>query len=222
MRIAFITPTTGYVPTSWAMHMFQIISSTQDEKFFIVPKHYCIDSARNQGVLTALNQGADYIVFVDSDVIPHILINGNLIFDPNVINHMISYRYPIISGVYITTKGHPAVYRYTGDEVKPYEPVELKDLLGKITYADAVGCGIVCIDRRVFEVLMDKGYFPWFEYRTKYEREETIKLWELSEDIDFFDKCRRCGFRVMVYGNVFGVHIHKFRILPDGYEVDKP
>jgi len=221
MKIAFLTPTTGYVPMSWAMHMAQIVSATGGEKIFSIPKHYCVDKARNNGVLAALKQGADYIVFIDSDVIPYWYAEGNLTFIPEIINIMIAYRYPIVSGVYITTKGHPAVFRYTGNKDKPYEPIEKEKLLDNIVYADAVGCGIVCIDARVFKVLMDKGYFPFFEYRSEYKvKDGKIEIREISEDIDFFDKCRRCGFKVMVHGNIFGVHLHRFKMLPDGYEVD--
>lgn len=216
MRIAFVTPCIGQVHISWAVHMFEIISATKGEKFFVIPKHYCIDKSRNNAVLSALTKGATHIMFIDSDIIPYMRINGELVFIPEVINHMLSYRYPIVSGIYQTTHGHAAVYKYTGG-IKPYEPIPYEKIKEQITFADAVGCGLVLIDARVFVKLKEMGYFPWFEYKTEYkENKGTINILEISEDIDFFDKCRKCGFRVMVLPNVIGVHLHTFRMYPDG------
>jgi len=202
--------------------MIEIVSNTIGEKFFCVPRHFRLDIARNNAVLTALSQGANYIVFIDSDVIPHVYENGELRFFPDVINRMLAWRYPIVSGIYMTTKGHPAVYRYTGGN-PPYEPLSYDMIKDKITYADAVGCGIVCVDARVFEKLKDEGYFPWFEYRVDYRfKKKGIEINELSEDIDFFDKCRKCGFKVMILPHIIGVHLHRLRMYPDGRtEVDR-
>ena len=132
--------------------------------------------------------------------------NGELVFYPQIIDYMLSYHYPIVSAYYYTSKQQPNTFIVENGEYKLVE-IQLGD--GQ-TFVDAVGLGFCLIDARLFRLISP----PWFEYETKYERKEgKLQIFEKSEDVTFFDKTRKLGFKVMVLNNVFCKHIHKAFIM---------
>jgi hypothetical protein len=189
----------------WSIFFSQIVARTQTQQAFYASKHFELDQARNQAVLKAINEfNPTHLMFIDSDIIPHLITEDNkLIFYPEVINLMLSYHYPIVSGTYFTSKMVPNTFKHKEGMI--YEPVEFKPK--EIMFTDACGLGFCLIDARVFLKLMEEGLFPWFEYISKYESKEgKINVFEMSEDINFFDKCRKLGFSVMVLGQIFCLH----------------
>jgi len=208
VKLGYIIPLKDKVDMSWVLHFIQLVTHTRLPQAFYVSKHYRIDEARNRATLKALKEGCTHLMFLDSDVIPmyYDVNTKKWQFNPLVIRYMISLDYPIISGLYYTSRLVPNVYVWDGKE-KTYKPFDIERLIGEQGYADACGLGFVLIQRKVFEVMKEKGYFPWFEYKCDYEVGSEIKIKEVSEDIDFCLKARKCGFKVLVLGNIFCKHI---------------
>jgi len=209
MKIAVCVPIKGKVTLVWAMALAQALKHTSFEVEVFASKHYRIDRAREEVVKAALESGATHILFWDSDILPYTYKDNKFYAFLGFINFMLSWHYPIVSGLYYSKRGHLAVYKKTEDEKKPYEPINAKfeDLVNKVTFADATALGLALIDARVFEKIEE----PWFEY--KFDREKKI---EISEDIYFFDKCREAGFAVMVLGQVCALHECSAVFYPDG------
>jgi len=207
MKIAVITPSLGDVDIQWSFRLAHILSNTSAQVDLLTSKHFKIDEARNRAVLEALKKNPTHILMWDSDIIPYLYQNKELVFYPQIIDYMLSFRYPIVSGYYYTSKLQPNAFIVENGNYKLYkiEPEE-----NSISFVDAVGLGFCLIDARVFRCID----FPWFLYDTKYERRgQDLIITEKSEDVMFFDKAREHGFKVMLLHNVFCRHIHKAFIM---------
>jgi len=209
LKIAVVTPTTSQVNVKWALWLVQLLKSKKAEFSLYTSKHYKIDEARNLAVLSAFAINPDYILFLDSDILPFVATKeGKLVPDPNLIDAMISLNCPVVAGYYYTSKLLPSSYVKKGDH---YEPVKLEVFTDKIHWVDATGLGFCLVDRKVFD-LID---LPYFSYQTKYiEKEGKLKVEEISEDISFFMKLNEKGIRVAVPGWLVCKHIHNFAIVP--------
>ena len=107
---------------------------------------------RNNLVRTALNEGCDYILFIDAD----------MRFPKDTIERLVSLDLPIV-GVNATTRGHPV--RPTAKNLKvnveektnEWLPVDSKDKK-EVEQVSAIGCGVMLVKAEVFR----KTPEPWF------------------------------------------------------------
>ncbi len=207
--IAICIPLRGKVTLPWAVALALASKYCSQEVEVFASKHYRIDRAREEVVNAALGAGASHILFWDSDILPYAYKDGKFVPFPNFIDFMLSWHYPIISALYYSKRGSLAVFQSTGDEKKPYKPIDkqFKDLANRVTFAEATALGLALVDARVFKAIEP----PYFEY--KYDAEKGI---EISEDIYFFDKCVKAGFSVMVLGQLVGLHECSAVLKPDG------
>jgi hypothetical protein len=67
------------------------------------------------------------------------------------------------------------------------------------------------MDVRVLDVLKSKGYYPFFEYKTDYN-----KRIEISEDLYFCNLLRKCGFSIMILGDIVCLHEMSAKLYPNG------
>lgn len=106
-----------------------------------------VDRARNMCVETALESNAEYVFFLDSDVI----------VSPDSLQRLMSYGLPVVSGLYYTkgVDSHPCAWRFFPG--KGLLPVESGSGLVEV---DAVGAGFLLVDTRVFRKLKP----PWFRW----------------------------------------------------------
>jgi hypothetical protein len=214
MKIAIGVPTITRPSIEWAVNLAIIAKETAFPLEILVSKHYAIDKARNNLVMAARNAKATHILFLDQDILPCLYQNGEYLPFPHFINFMASFHYPVVSGLYASKKdSKPAVYRYTGDELKPYETIDatFENLVNNISFVNATALGCLLVDMRVFDVLEKNGYFPWFEYKTDWKKGQ-----EISEDINFCDYLRRSGFSIMLLGQLVCKHETSSVLLPEG------
>lgn len=150
-----------------------------------------------------LEYAVRYIMFLDSDVIP----------PANVIYRFMSFRYPIVSGVYYKKiGGSPAPVMYvktrTNEGRDSYLPVRSINGTGW-ALVDAVGLGCTLVDTRVFRRLSK----PWFQWEHVRVNEQMHNIYpglpeRTSEDIYFCNKLQQeLGIKVLVDPNTKCDHI---------------
>ena len=166
--------------------------------------HQPIDLARNALAELAFQHNAEWLFYLDSDVLP----------PSDALTRLISHNLPVVSGLY---------YMRT----PPHEPLALRDMPGvgltpvaswrpgELIDVDAIGMGSCLIHRRVLERIPR----PWFEWsygekrelyvKVKEDEEETHKKIELhgvSEDYEFCYKLKKHGFKIYVDTGVVCPH----------------
>jgi len=158
-----------------------------------------IDAARNELVEEALKEEPDLILFWDDDII----------VPQDVVYRLMSHHYPITSILYGDKPGRAAVFRLN-EEGTP-EPVPWNEVLGEVTFVDAVGFGMVLIDSRVFKVMKEKGGWPPF----KYLYHPTYSADQPSEDQYFCLRARELGFSVLLDGLIVAHHVFTGKLIDD-------
>ena len=214
MKLAVVIPAHGTVSLEWSIHLVNLLKYTSVPAEVFVSRHYNIDLARQDGVMAAINTGATHILFIDTDILPFSYQDGKFVPLVNAIDFMLSYNYPIVSGLYLSKKDFkPAVYDYTGDESIPFKPTDKKfeDLVNKVSFVDGVGLGFMLVDTKVFDILEKNGYFPFFQYKRDY-----TKNVEISEDLYFCNILRKSGFSIMLLGQIACIHLGSVKFYPNG------
>lgn len=148
-----------------------------------------IDVSRNTLVRSAQEHQAAYIFFLDADVLP----------PPDIIARLMAWKLPIISGVYWSKRGYPAVWEHhpSGQGFTPIKHLPPRGL----TQVAGISMGASLIDMRVFSVMPD----PWFEWGLKDPRKEGSGEGH-SEDLAFCARATQHGFKLYVDPEVKCLH----------------
>lgn len=132
----------------------------------LMDQTFGIDASRNKLVERSLK--ADYILFVDSDIV----------FRPNALRKLLECKKDIVGGIYFG-KGFPhwpiAFYK----EGEGYQPFR-GELTGLMEF-DAVGCGFLLVKTEVYRKIRE----PWFVFKP-------VK----GEDLYFSEKARKAGYKI--------------------------
>lgn len=135
------------------------------------------DHARNACAMKALEVGADYLGFLDSDVIP----------PRDAFPRLLAHRKPIVSAVYSRRSpphGIPVAQKPVGQWVTSLPRSGLVEV-------DVVGCGCCVIRRDVLKALPpSRPGRHWFDWRVDMKGTEGEQL-PLSEDFTFFYRCKQ-------------------------------
>lgn len=154
---------------------------------------YTVDLARNKAFEYFLSTDADYLFFVDSDII----------VTEEVLEKLISADKPIISGVYnkksFVQRETTICYVDEQKNWRVYKPNEIKDELFKI---DACGFGCVLIKRDTVRFMSDKMKKICFRF--------IQQLHYISEDIYFCTECSKYNIEIWCDGSAKVAHVGKF------------
>ena len=199
-KVCCFTLSVETVSTAWAMGLRTLHPHTMP----VVPlSGMPFDMARNQAVFSALEQGFDYIFFLDSDVIPQ----------PDAVLRLLAHNKPFISGVYHRRSPPESV------------PVCIKNGTwfcappgSGVHEVDMVGAGLLLIHRSVFEKIplqrpeMGKPWFDWkVDAKTAWRHDCPRALPEgecLSEDFSFCINMKRTlGIPVLVDFSIQSRHV---------------
>lgn len=152
------------------------------------------DMARNVACMRTLESGAEWLFFLDSDVIP----------PRDAVPRLMAHKKPIVSGIYCRRSPPCSV------------PVMIKDGSWMTSFppqglfeVDLVGAGCLLIHRTVLEQLppLDPGHH-WFSWRVDMKGTPGMVDGEcLSEDFSFCVHARRHGFPVLVDPTIQCKHI---------------
>lgn len=157
------------------------------------------DHARNSACMKALEMGAEWLAFLDSDVIP----------PPDAFLRLMSHNQPLISGVYFRRSpphGIPVMLKRYGGPDGPAAWVQNLPPSG-LMEVDLVGCGCMMIHRSVLENLpaIEPGHH-WFCWRV--DRHGVLPPEDcLSEDFAFNRHCQKHGYKIYVDCSVRCKHV---------------
>ena len=151
-----------------------------------------LDKARNISVKEALAWGADYVLFLDDDVLPSddglvrlyrdaLPVVGGLYFD----------RRPPYMPMVARRKSRSAPWKLGADTEWDIEFARNYPC-NQLVEVDATGLGFMLIMRDVFEKIPE----PWFETKLGF-----------GEDFNFYWKVQQAGFKVYVDTNVKCLHM---------------
>jgi hypothetical protein len=199
-KVAVLIPAAGEVSIEW-MAMMRSLEAPNSS--LITTKGYPLDLARDLQVNQALEQGFEWLFFLDSDVIP----------PKNVIPVFLSTGIPIISGMYTAKRVYPTPLCWSMWGLSPtpcpekgefFAPVEKWE--GRNICVDVVGCGCLLVHRSVFESIREKyPNYPFF-FWTKDRFPGILDIMNLpdekyryvSEDFWFCLLAKECGFKIIV------------------------
>ena len=140
-----------------------------------------IDVSRNTLVRSAQEHKATFIFFLDADVLA----------PPDIFMRLIAWKVPIVSGVYWSKRGYPAVWEPHPSGLG-FTPIKHLPKRG-LTEVAGISMGCSLIDMRVFSHIPD----PWFEWKIRDPRNEGSGGGQ-SEDLDFCRKASQHGFKLYV------------------------
>lgn len=196
----------GWPLTNEMIHSKFVISWVLMEKsgdisFFLPQFPGPIDNVRNQIVEQALQSECTHLLMMDTDQT----------YPVNLIPKLISHNLPIVAA-----KVHrryplfdPILYRLAENgKYISLDDEEWKN--GGLVEVDSTGTGCVLIRLDVFEDIE----YPWFEtvYKDPYS-----KITERGEDINFFVKAKKAGYRVFVDTDLKVGHLSTLEITEEMY-----
>jgi hypothetical protein len=180
--VAILVPARDTVMTSFAYDLARAMSfhtATTDDRVMLYTSHgTLIASQRMELARQALEEKADYLLWLDSD----------MRFPRETIGHLMLRDKPIVAANYATRR-------------MPVKPVAMMDNDGEIgrVYTapdseglqpvDYIGMGVMMVKREVFE----KVEAPWFAIPYS-----TIGQHYIGEDVFFCRKAREAGYEVLV------------------------
>jgi hypothetical protein len=180
--VAILVPARDTVMTSFAYDLARAMSfhtATTDDRVMLYTSHgTLIASQRMELARQALEEKADYLLWLDSD----------MRFPRETIGHLMLRDKPIVAANYATRR-------------MPVKPVAMMDNDGEIgrVYTapdseglqpvDYIGMGVMMVKREVFE----KVEAPWFAIPYS-----TVGQHYIGEDVFFCRKAREAGYEVLV------------------------
>lgn len=188
-------PTFGMVSHYFAQarqgQMFPLVSSSVD----MYVKGKPIAEARNEIVQYALDAGANYIYWLDDDVIA----------PPDAFLKLWKHQKDIINGVYWSKSNPPMPLLFRGHLDMPY----LNWHMGDLIEIDAAGNGLTLVKTDVYRTIADKIGGPW--YSTEYGSFPGVKAspHNNTEDLYFYWKAKKAGFKVWADTSVQAMHYEK-------------
>ena len=207
-RIAIAVPYLGSFHTEWVESTYgalRHIPLDWCDKIPILSKAPSLPVARDMLVKQALEIGADYLFFLDSDLI---FENPK---DPNIglrtLYQVMSDNSDskIVSGLYRARKKDGFTYamwaQAPGDSPKGYVPIS--EWTGNWIEVRVTGLGCCLIDMNVFKTIPK----PWFSWEQKDD---------ISEDFYFMEKARKYGYATRVFTDVKMSHIGVMKVLSNG------
>ena len=150
------------------------------------PEGYTVEMARTMAADRALEAGADWLLFVDSDVVP----------PSDALANMLEHDADVCFGYYLASRGHgeeTCLFEPGGDQYdRCYTKMHLHLLRDGGTRKVEVrggGLGFALVRASVFGRIRE----PWFRF--SWDRDSRKK--RLSEDLHFCTRCREAGIALI-------------------------
>lgn len=183
MRIMIAMPTDRYIETECFQSIFNMDKCGHEVDLITVCK-YSVDEARNMLSKHAIENGYDYILWVDADVI----------VPKDTIEKFIKSGKEIIAGLYsykVLTRNEVVCLKKVGDRYGNYKADKICELK-EILEVDAFGFGCVFMSVDVLKHLTE----PYFVFKN-----------DLGEDIYFCEKAKKAGYKLYADPTVLCGHI---------------
>lgn len=188
-------PSFGMVSTYFMQarngQQFPLVSSSVDCIVLNKP----IAEARNEIVEFALSQDANYIYWLDDDVIA----------PPDAFLKLQRHNKDIINGVYWSKSNPPMPLLFRGHLDGPYMNWHVGDLIE----VDAAGSGLTLVKTDVYRKISEKVGGPWYSTEYGSFASQTESPVNNTEDLYFYWKAKKAGFQVWADTSVQGFHYEK-------------
>jgi glycosyltransferase involved in cell wall biosynthesis len=169
-RVAIAVPSGDMVHADFAMAYAQLcLASAAFPLQLITVKSSIVAQARNNGVEHAREFGADYLLFLDSD----------MVFPPTVLLRLVLHRKDIVGATYTR---RVAPFDALGSKLAEQPAV----LSGDLLEMHRIPTGCLLINMQVFNKLAK----PYFRFDTD-DKGQIV-----GEDYVFCDRAREAGFRI--------------------------
>ena len=208
----------GFIPSSTVQSLLQLHKPLPCA--FMVVERQRIDKARNNIVLEALRNGADYVFFVDDDnPIPPDTLEKLLEDDKDVVIAPILGRNPDKEGKHPLCAFYKEKVVADGKKINLYRNIEEFRDKGYLHKIDAAGTGCMLIKKRVLEKMFKKYGEYMFEFGDikfkkpirvdgkKYERRP------MSEDCEFSERAVKEGFEIWLDDRIRPFHITTYNLI---------
>jgi len=208
-------PHQGTTSMEWCVAFAQLYAHlSQTRKFYLTYNRGSpIDIARNKIVEDTLKLGAEYLFFLDSDVI----------VPANIIDVLISNNLPVVSGLYV--RRHKNIYPGMWKLIQVKECPECKQPVtvhgkyapiinyprGALIEADVVGMGCILINRKVLEIVHKPPKNPMFRWTMGWLSAEEGGV---SEDFFACERIKDAGFPIVVNTGVICPHYGEAKFVP--------
>jgi len=189
-------PSFGMVSTYFLQarlsQQFPLVSSSIDKIVLNKP----IADARNEIVEFALQQNAQYIFWLDDDVIP----------PPNSFLRLYNQQKDIINGVYWSKSNPTMPLLFRGHLEGPYWDWHVGDLIE----IDAAGNGLTLVKTDVYRKMQKELGGPWYsvEYGSFPGVTNEVPVAN-TEDLYFYWKAKKVGYKVWADTSIQAFHYEK-------------
>lgn len=188
-------PSFGMVSTYFYQAMkaqqFPLVSSAVDHIVLNKP----IADARNEIVEFALQQGANYIFWLDDDVIP----------PPDAFLKLYNHQKDIVNGVYWSKSNPPMPLLFRNHLEGPYWDWHIGDFIE----IDAAGNGLTLVKTDVYRKISEEIGGPWYSTEYASFKNATQSPANNTEDLYFYWKAKRAGFKIWADTSVQAFHYEK-------------
>lgn len=189
-------PSFGMVSTAFmqarAGQQFPLVSSAMDCIVLNKP----IADARNEIVEFALEQNANYIFWLDDDVIP----------PPNAFLTLYNHHKDIVNGVYWSKSNPPMPLLFRNHLEGPYWDWHIGDMIE----IDAAGMGLTLVKTDVYRKLKElEPDKPWYSVEYSSFPGVTQTPYNNTEDLYFYWRARQAGYQVWADTSVQAMHYDK-------------
>ena len=142
-----------------------------------------VAGGRNTLVKRALDNGAEWVLFLDDDQS----------FSPDILLKLLAHERDIVSALYVQRAGgHGPLAFSERTPDNTYTQIDLTSLPGEgLLKVHACGAGGLLIRSEVFHAIDSEP--TWFQYGLVFN-----ETWNASEDIIFCEKAQKAGFEVFV------------------------
>lgn len=188
-------PSFGMVSTYFAQtmagQMYPLVSSKIDKYVLGKP----IADARNEIVQFALDQGANYIFWLDDDVIA----------PADSFLKLYRHQKDIVNGVYWSKSNPPMPLLFRNHLEGPYWNWHVGDFIE----IDAAGNGLTLVNTDVYRKIEKEIGLPW--YSVEYGSFKDVKgtPFNNTEDLYFYWKARKAGYKIWADTSVQAFHYDK-------------
>jgi len=188
MKILLGMPCVKEIPTKTVISLLSTVQKGYVEPMIVTGS--LVYDARDEIARYAVNNGYDYVLYADSD----------MVFNSEHLKRLLEHGVDICSGLYVTRRGENKNVVYSDVITRrrfPYREPKLIHDDRRSGYApvSAVGFGFCLIRTSVIKSML-KHYKSLFEPK-----------WGVGEDIAFCIRARRCGYKIFTDFDVKVGHI---------------
>lgn len=180
IKLAILVPTRDYLNSQFAFCLSQLIKITSTvgiDNYLFFDSSTILLNQRESLIKQAININADYVLWLDSD----------MIFPPTTAIRLLNHNVDIVGCNYMrrTKPIKPVAYEKMYDWENPL-PIKSRDNLVKV---DVVGMGCIMMKTKIFQEIK-KPYFE-FAYDVK------TQTW-LGEDFNLLSRFRNVGYDIFI------------------------